>query len=781
MAYSNAGIQHPIWDKGGAVHNSAGYASLAEMVAAIGANPATILLAPGDTKTLTADLTIPENVALRGAGGVLEVGAFTLTVNGPVVDPGPMQMFDLGASSSLVTHRDSVERTVYAFTGAVAGLAGCDFVRPEWFGARGHGSAHDDAPGFQAALDTIRDTRLSTLKLRAAKTYWLETPAVTDGNLNIDGAGHAKALHNTVRSDDSCVVTGPEALEALLLITGSNEGSTALRYGFRCEGVAFLGNRAQGFPDTDVGPYTAIKSIAVNAPAKPFVMRSCRAEGFEQVIWSDISIKTGTATDGSATTLVDTAVDFTTITGLRVGSRVYNVTNRGMARVTSIAATTLTFVSAMAEVDGTPRTFSAGDEYKLFHRNEANTNEDHTGISNVRLVDNTFAANKWDVRGTGFQAVQILDFHNNVARFGSLFNGECLGISGVCTVTNNTIEGVHNAALLDTSIMHLRWGQNYHETNTGYLVRLRSQSLFSTFDFSPNFVSSASIGSIEAVNCELRVHQPMTAAGDEPEIKVRNLQRKPSLSGYSYAPWWGEPEAGGKASGTVLAVDEIRDLRTLPFTPSHSSRYHRQARQGYIQTPLGMKGYTELSTAAGKDGLDTAIGLGITSARIVVACALVKVVGTEPGVLRYQLMDSGSTPVVSGSITNIPPKGWVPVVVAVNPAATHAAPRWRWRIGSSDTVEMLVTDTHFYVHDAEKVVPFLPPTRPRGGLATIAAGNTSVDVNPGWPVIAAVVTTSLDRADAGPVRVQIVDAATLRFHIGSSVSGDTGVYWSVTV
>src|SRR5690606_35889561 len=56
-------------DRGGAVYNSALFASLDAMVTEIGATQATILLAPGDTKTLTDDLTIPANVTLSGQMG----------------------------------------------------------------------------------------------------------------------------------------------------------------------------------------------------------------------------------------------------------------------------------------------------------------------------------------------------------------------------------------------------------------------------------------------------------------------------------------------------------------------------------------------------------------------------------------------------------------------------------------------------------------------------------------------------------------------------------------
>lgn len=89
------------FDRGGAAYNSAPFASLDALLTEIGANEATILLAPGDTKTLTDDLTIPANVTLLGQMGVIATNGHTLTIEGPL-DAGNYQVFDTSGGGSVV-------------------------------------------------------------------------------------------------------------------------------------------------------------------------------------------------------------------------------------------------------------------------------------------------------------------------------------------------------------------------------------------------------------------------------------------------------------------------------------------------------------------------------------------------------------------------------------------------------------------------------------------------------------------------------------------------------
>src|SRR5690606_6404896 len=111
-------------------YNSALFASLDAMVAEIGAARATILLAPGDTKTLTDDLTIPANITLDPRMGVIATNGHTLTIEGecPAVN---YQVFDISGGG---------------------GVTGLRRANPRMFGAVGDGATGtDDLAAFRAA------------------------------------------------------------------------------------------------------------------------------------------------------------------------------------------------------------------------------------------------------------------------------------------------------------------------------------------------------------------------------------------------------------------------------------------------------------------------------------------------------------------------------------------------------------------------------------------------------------------------------------------------------
>jgi hypothetical protein len=71
---------------------------------------------------------------------------------------------------------------------------------------------------------------------------------------------------------------------------------------------------------------------------------------------------TGQATGGSATTLDDTAVDFTDL-GLVSGMAVKNVTDGSTGTISTIATTQIVLVSALT--GGTANVFAAGDSYEI--------------------------------------------------------------------------------------------------------------------------------------------------------------------------------------------------------------------------------------------------------------------------------------------------------------------------------------------------------------------------------------------------------------------------------
>lgn len=71
---------------------------------------------------------------------------------------------------------------------------------------------------------------------------------------------------------------------------------------------------------------------------------------------------TGQATGGGTTTLIDSTVDFTTF-GLVAGMAVINVSDSSQAVIETIAATTLTFASALT--GGSTNKFAAGNSYEI--------------------------------------------------------------------------------------------------------------------------------------------------------------------------------------------------------------------------------------------------------------------------------------------------------------------------------------------------------------------------------------------------------------------------------
>lgn len=78
------------------------YASLSAAVTAIGSTVTTLIVK--DTQTLTANLTIPSTLTLRvmPGGTIAKASTYTLTINGPFPDPGPIQVFS-GFSAGDVT------------------------------------------------------------------------------------------------------------------------------------------------------------------------------------------------------------------------------------------------------------------------------------------------------------------------------------------------------------------------------------------------------------------------------------------------------------------------------------------------------------------------------------------------------------------------------------------------------------------------------------------------------------------------------------------------------
>lgn len=119
--------------------NADSFESLAAALAAIGSTPRTLTVS--SAKTVSANLTVPANVALRMTGdGVISIESFiTLTIEGPF---------------------DAPVRAVFPGPGAVKFMNGIRTVYPQWFGAKMDGTDDGtrDTPGIQKAIDSFPTT-----------------------------------------------------------------------------------------------------------------------------------------------------------------------------------------------------------------------------------------------------------------------------------------------------------------------------------------------------------------------------------------------------------------------------------------------------------------------------------------------------------------------------------------------------------------------------------------------------------------------------------------------
>jgi hypothetical protein len=133
--------------------NVSGYSTFAAAVATLNASGvATTLYVPAGTHTVSADLTVNSNIALRPSSGAFITVATTktLTINGQL-DAGRYKIF------------------VLTGTGAVAGLK---TVFPEWFGAIGNGTT-DDSTALTASVAACAEGGVILLAKGVYKTTGL--------------------------------------------------------------------------------------------------------------------------------------------------------------------------------------------------------------------------------------------------------------------------------------------------------------------------------------------------------------------------------------------------------------------------------------------------------------------------------------------------------------------------------------------------------------------------------------------------------------------------------
>jgi len=160
-----------------------GYRSLKDLIDAIGLTKRATIVCPstgiGDTTTytLTTNETVPTNITLKMEQGAIIDGAGTLTINGPF-ETGLSQCFGLSIT-----------------------IAGLNFVKPEWWGAKGDNITNDYA-ALQAAITTASTSSSEAIvKLSKNNYYRTETTLSITGDIQIVGSGYYSSGIVAVETD----------------------------------------------------------------------------------------------------------------------------------------------------------------------------------------------------------------------------------------------------------------------------------------------------------------------------------------------------------------------------------------------------------------------------------------------------------------------------------------------------------------------------------------------------------------------------------------------------
>ena len=164
-----------------------------------------------------------------------------------------------------------------------------DFLRPEWFGAKGDAvwdnntayivSGTDDSAAFNQCYQNANKCRVQKIKLSAC-TYFLASPLVIDeGNVDIEGVwankkGFPESTHSVNVSGrlTSCIIIGHSATSAISI-------SGYVQYGFSIRNINFYNDIKNN--KTAIG----INNISTNpGPLSPFVIEYCHFQGFAKAI-----------------------------------------------------------------------------------------------------------------------------------------------------------------------------------------------------------------------------------------------------------------------------------------------------------------------------------------------------------------------------------------------------------------------------------------------------------------------------------------------------------------
>jgi hypothetical protein len=205
----NGKLTAELLDKGGAAYNAAVFDSLSTAITALGADDAVLILPAGLTRTLTANLTIPANVTLDARMGIIETGAFTLTVNGPF-SAGNYQVFDTSGGGAVVFAVGVIENHINA----------------RWLGAIAD-DATDNTDVFDQLLAISASTRIPVLV--PAGTYRLRgLDFVGRGQAKLMGAPQREFGRTELKTIGSANIT-VDTLTVFVRVNDQASGGTAVR------------------------------------------------------------------------------------------------------------------------------------------------------------------------------------------------------------------------------------------------------------------------------------------------------------------------------------------------------------------------------------------------------------------------------------------------------------------------------------------------------------------------------------------------------------------------
>jgi hypothetical protein len=206
-----------------------GDTTIKDMVDAIGANNATIVLARGSSGattsyTVTTAETIPSNITLVIESGAQIAGAGNLTIEGPL-DAPIMQIFN--SSGDISFGNDPLVKLVYT----------------EWWGATGDGTT-DDTTAIQAAVDSLGDDDGGVIQF-LAKTY--ECNITTKQYLTLQGVYGGTGITDGATPSDNTILLAHSSGAVIDTASGTDQEGICIRdmqiqglgAGTACKGIRF--------------------------------------------------------------------------------------------------------------------------------------------------------------------------------------------------------------------------------------------------------------------------------------------------------------------------------------------------------------------------------------------------------------------------------------------------------------------------------------------------------------------------------------------------------------